>query len=377
MFTWNTWSPRLGFTYKLTGDGKTLLRGFWGRSHQGVLAGQFQGFHPGTTPTTFARFDPATGEYSDVLFSFDPPEDQAIDNEMRPPNTDQFSIGIDREIWADAVLSVSYVRKEGRDFTGWVDIGGEYGVATETLPDGREITVFPLVGPRDDRFLLLTNPDDWYMAYDGLLLTFEKRWSAGWQTYVSYGLSKTDGLQASNVGGRGGPQFSVPTGPFGSAGVDPNDLINAEGRLAGDRTHMFKAQAVTEIPKVDVLVSGYFQYLTGRPWAAATRVRLPQGRRWILLEPPGTRRFDPSTLLDLRFSKIFRFGPDRKLEILVDLLERAEPERRPFRQIERPLQSEIRGATILVRAPPRDDRGQAGFLVPFPCGQKTHAASRW
>ncbi len=320
LFTWNTWSPRLGANYRLTRDGKTVLRGSWGRFYQSVLAGQFEQFHPGSTPVTRARFDPLTGEYSDLLFTFDPLEDQGIDDAMRPPSTDQFSIGIDRELWADSVLSVSYLKKNGRNFTGWVDVGGAYGVDSETLSDGRDITVFPLVGPPSDRFLLLTNPDGWHMGYDGLLLAFDKLWSAGRQTHVSYGLSRAEGLQASNMGGRGGPQFSVPTGPFFEAGADPNDPTNAEGRLANDRTHMFRAVAVAEIPKIDVVLSGYFQFLSGRPWASATRVRLPQGTRWILLEPPGAQRFPSSSLLDLRFSKVFRFGRDQKLEVLVDVL---------------------------------------------------------
>ena len=38
------------------------------------------------------------------------------------------------------------------------------------------------------------------------------------------------------------------------------------------------------------------------------------------MEPPGTQRRPAQTLLDLRVSKIFRFDEDRRLEILVDVL---------------------------------------------------------
>ena len=47
LYTWNLWSPRLGVTMKLTADGRTMLRGSYGRFSQGVLTGEFSAFHPG------------------------------------------------------------------------------------------------------------------------------------------------------------------------------------------------------------------------------------------------------------------------------------------------------------------------------------------
>ena len=319
IFSWNVWSPRLGFTLRLDATGKTLLRGAYSRLYQDPVTQPVE-LHPGNTPATTASYDPATGTYSNIIFTFDPLRDLGIDPELRPASTDQFSIGIEHELGPDAALTASYIRKRGRDFTGWLDAGGQYGVATTTLPDGREITTFPLIGPQSDQFFLVTNPDGWFLDYDGLLLTFEKRWSRRWQTHLSYGFSRSAGLQASNIGLPGGSQFSVPTGRAALSGRDPNDLINAEGRLAGDRPHMLRALGIVEIPKIDVLVSGYFQYVSGQPWAAQTRIRLPQGRRWILLEPPGSRLFPAPTLLDVRVSKFFQWGETQRLEVLLDLL---------------------------------------------------------
>ena len=64
LYTWNVWSPRLGVTTKLTADGRTMLRASYGRFNQGVLTGELAPFHPGATPTTTVRFDPATGGYT-------------------------------------------------------------------------------------------------------------------------------------------------------------------------------------------------------------------------------------------------------------------------------------------------------------------------
>ena len=50
LFTWNVVSPRLGFTYKITEDGKTVLKGHWGRYYRGIVTGEFTGVTPSITP---------------------------------------------------------------------------------------------------------------------------------------------------------------------------------------------------------------------------------------------------------------------------------------------------------------------------------------
>jgi hypothetical protein len=54
LYTWTAVSPRLGFNWNLTADGRTLLRGNWGRFHQGIFVSEPSALHPGHTPTTVA-----------------------------------------------------------------------------------------------------------------------------------------------------------------------------------------------------------------------------------------------------------------------------------------------------------------------------------
>jgi hypothetical protein len=319
LYTWNVLSPRLGFNWKLTSDGTTLLHGNWGRYHQGVFVSEAAAVHPGITPVITAFFDPATGGYTDVVDVLDPKAQLRIDPETRSPYTDQFSIGFERELFTDAAVGATYVHKDGSDFIGWEDIRGVYEPGTRTLQNGETLPVFSLVSPAEDRLYLLTNQEELYLRYNGFLLTFEKRWSDRWQAMVSYSVSEAAGLQATNKLAPGMAQASTTLGlnPFGR---DPNDYTNATGPLNNDRTHMFRVQGAYEIPRVGVLVGGNFQYFTGQPWAAFANVRLPQGTRQIFTELRGTRRLSPQILLDLRVSKIFRFGKQGKVEILADVL---------------------------------------------------------
>lgn len=319
LYSWNVLSPRLGFTWKLTDDGKTLLRAFYGRFHQGVLTTELQSVHPGLTPTTVAFYDGATGGYTNVVEVIDPLTDVGIDPETETTRTIQFSIGIERELSQNLVVEASYVKKDGGRFTGWLDTGGLYGIAAATLPDGRTIEVFPLLNDPSERFFLLTTRDDYFFDYDGFLLSLRKRWSRRWQSTASYAYSEARGLQSQNGASAGQSQGSLTTS-FNPFGRDPNDLIDATGKLANDRTHLFRMQGTVAIPKADILLGAHFQYLSGKPWTAIANVGLPQGVRPVNLEPRGSRRISSQTLFDLRVSKVFRFGSASRVELLVDIL---------------------------------------------------------
>src|SRR5262249_44115043 len=98
LYKWNVVSPRLGVTGKLTGDGRTVLRASYGRFHQGVLTAEISPIHPGVTPTTTMQFDPATGGYTRLVSVVDPKINVLVDPNTRSPLTDEYSIGVDREI---------------------------------------------------------------------------------------------------------------------------------------------------------------------------------------------------------------------------------------------------------------------------------------
>ena len=45
---------------------------------------------------------------------------------MRAPHTDEYSIGVDREVGRRLAVAVAYIRKDGANFIGWTDVGGQY-----------------------------------------------------------------------------------------------------------------------------------------------------------------------------------------------------------------------------------------------------------
>jgi hypothetical protein len=227
---------------------------------------------------------------------------------------------VDREIGRRLAIAMAYVRKDGHDFIGWTDVGGQYSEQTRTLPDGRSLPVFEILNSTADRRFRLTNPAGYSMTYNGLVLAVEKRRSDRWQAFGSYTFSRSSGLQVSSGATAADSQVSTISGsPYLTFGQDPNSLTNARGRLPNDRPHMLRIMGSVDVPWTGLVVAGNAQHFSGKPWADTAQVSLPQGDQRILLEPRGSRRLSSQTLVDLRVSRAFTIGATR-VELLVDVL---------------------------------------------------------
>jgi hypothetical protein len=322
LYTWNLVSPRFGMTLKLTADGRTILRSSYGRFSQGMLTGEFEPFHPGASPVTTFDFVPASGDYSQIRSVVDNTINLRLDHDTRAPRTDEYSVGLDREIGRQLAVSVAYVGKRGANFIGWTDVGGQYAEGVRTVADGRSVPVFALVNRTADRRFLLTNPEGYSLTYNGVVTVLEKRRSNGWHMFGSYTYSKSYGLLASSGTSAAGAQVSTVSPPQPLMfGRDPNDLTNARGRLPNDRPHIFRMMAAVDVPRTGVAVAANLQHFSGKPWAASAVVALPQNsQQRVLLEPRGSQRLSSQSLLDLRVAKTFAFAGVGRIDLLVDVL---------------------------------------------------------
>ena len=317
--SWNTVSPRVGVVIKLDTDGRTMLRANAGRFSQGLLTGEISAIHPGRTRITIIQ------EPSGATLVRDSSQVQ-LNPELRLPYTNQYSIGLDREVGRLLTVSLAYVRKDGRDFIGWQELAGEYHEEPATLNDGRVVQVWRLTTPSEARLFQLTNPEDYSLTYNGVVITAERRRSRGWQAFGSYTLSRAYGLQPSSGTTAAGPQVATVGSPPASFapgvtfGQDPNDLINAYGRLPNDRPHMVRVMTSVDVRRTGFVVAANLQYLSGKPWAMTALVNPNEAARSVLIEPRGTRRLSSQTLLDVRVSRAFRFSNLGRVELCLDVL---------------------------------------------------------
>ena len=296
MFSWNAPAPRFGFNLKLSEKGDTVLRGAYGRAFRQVLTDDFVGVHPGLSPSTLARYDPATGKYSTIISVTSPNANLAVDPDLNAPYTDSFSVGLDRQLMKNVGVGVSVVHKNGHGEIGWVDIGGVYGQQSVVTPLGNTITVFPLVNATGARKYLRTDAPGGFLRYNGVILTMEKRMANRWRASFGYTYSKSEGKETS--------------------AQDPNQDIFTGGLRSFDRPHMILLTGAWDIPKADVFMAADLMSASGTPFAPQMQVTLPQGRLNVnIAESDGTYRQPFQNILSLRFSKyLFRQG-DRRLEL--------------------------------------------------------------
>jgi outer membrane receptor protein involved in Fe transport len=328
LFTWTHWSPRVGFNWKLTGDGRTVLKGFYGRYHRAVATGEYANVIGPSIKPTFSGtgYDFSTGEFTELTF-FEGNTNLGVDPDYEAPRTDQFTATLERDIGKGVGAHLSYSYKRAKDYATWSDITGQYVRVPITddfgdNPTGRTIDVLQLTSNPADRQFRITNGDTTGSTVHAATLTLLKRMTGNWQMNASVTWLRGTGQVTESVSGvgisqRGGLQFR-------DFGKNPNDFVNTDGRLRLDVTWSAKAQLLYKLPW-DMLISANVAHRNGawslrRARVAADITNVPEGTTILLQKRGENPRLDDVTQVDMRFQKDFRFGKDVRLGVFVDAL---------------------------------------------------------
>lgn len=313
LITWNVFSPRIGFVFQLTSDRKTLLKANYGRYYDSLHISNFAYPGPGFTDWSMFWWDAEIDEWE--LIDFMPAEiGYIMDPDIKNPYAEQLFVGLDRELMADFSLGVMYIHKNEGNSIGWEGRNTTYEEVQRVSADnGQTYTVFNRTGPYPETWQ--TNPEGYGQKYDALILTLIKRYSQNWMMNTSLTWSRSTGLtmMAKSTG-----QHTL-TSYAGNFGVDPNDLINAEGDLQHDKRWVLKITGGYNLPW-DIFLGTYFTYQSGRPRPVVVRVSdLNQGRQEILSVPRGEERYPSFYTLNLRAQKTFTLYGSWKLKVMLDV----------------------------------------------------------
>ena len=352
IMTWNTLSPRLGLTFDIRGNGKTILKATYSRYTEYMMMQYFSPLHPFRNPS-FIRFD-----WYDMNFNQQVDEDddfeiypldyraydsefakKQLDPEAKSPINDEYTAGIWHELFENFSLGVNFIFKDKKnifedglyapDTDEWwyhMDQAGakKYWVPfTAIVPSqdygDRTVTFYVRKNDAPDIFERTANLPELRRKYLALELLFNKRWADGWQFSGSVVYSKAYGnLEV---------WFTDSTG-YSDAASNPNAFVNTYGRLGTDNPLQIKLMGTVKLP-FGILLSSYYRYDSGWPWVRSVSIMPP--RSWcednnayrdfyqVIIEDPGQpRRTTSWNTLDLRLEKEFRVGDAGRLGVYVD-----------------------------------------------------------
>jgi len=337
MPTFNTLAPRLRASFDLTGDGRSVIKGGWGRYRAmrqsddiHMIANNFLG-------QTVYDWEDSNGN-----LLYDPGE---VDLDVNGPDFREQTLSGVGEFDANGVINPDEVAPQSDEFLVQfeqqlvrdvaVRATGIYSKATKQyrlLNTSRPPEVFniPITNPDPGPDGIVGNADDTgnfitYFDYadefagldfqtptlfndplaDRDYKSFEvamsKRMSNNWQFQGSYSATKLN------------EPFETE---YEDANLNPNDEI-----FSGNQTWEWGARFSGSYHfAYDILLSGNFEHRSGNPWA---RTAIFEGGENVdeletNVEPVGSERLPHINLLDVRFQKAFALSGSQRVEFRVN-----------------------------------------------------------
>ncbi|MEE9219194.1 MAG: TonB-dependent receptor [Acidobacteriota bacterium] len=266
-------APRISVSYDPFADGKTKLYATWGRFYgflflDSVVREQRQDFQSFTLvqPTAQVQILRNPTEGSFTIYQ--------VDRDLRTPFTDEWTIGLERELAPEIAIKVVFTKRKGRDQLQDIDVNhttvdrlsstgsGSDGVPDDCIsgllgpsglcePDGQPD--LETINPLFNQIFFLSNLN--FSDYRSLEVVLSKRLHRNWLFEASYTWSEA----------RGNAEF------FNSfLGDDPSQVDLEDGFLSFDQRHVVKFNAVAHLPK-EFQVAGSIQYESGLPFSLINR----------------------------------------------------------------------------------------------------------
>jgi len=330
LITWNLTAPRVGLTYDLSGDGKTVLKAnyasYW--------------WNPGTTainsnvnpnsPDWWRRYQWRdlngdgiwqNGEQGTLNRSSGGVGSTQLDPNLQDQRTREFATFIERELFANFGVHAGFV---------WRRIDGlyqsdnlnrpisAYNVPVTVRvpePDGTFAANAPTIQAFNLNPVNLALPvvnflhntggqDDFY----NLEFTANKRMSNRWSVNASYAYR----WNRDNANGYFGQTLRVRQDV-----ANPNDAINTDNGRYDFGLWSAKINGTVDA-RWGLRLTPAIRLQSGQPYSRTFVAALNYGSQTILAEPFGARQQDNIILVDTRVEKLFRVGKGRTISAFVD-----------------------------------------------------------
>jgi hypothetical protein len=332
-------APRAGFAYDLTGAGKTVLKGYYGRFYfnsSDTLANQENPV--GMAQLRYQFLDQNGNRLLDnaqELGVFRQTVGGAgfvrVDRDIKRPYSQELSGHLEREIVGGLSGRLSYVYKNIRDDWDEVDMArlSLYTVPrTVTDPgadarpgqtsDDRQITLLDRsVGATAPTDRVWTNPEDYNSDFNTVEFAINRRFDGKWMALGSFGYTWLNQFHDS---------IQATTSAIEAASIEKDFDWQPNFRLFGKETSTlwnYKLIGRYTLP-YEVGFSGSYKVQSGRNygrvWSTPAALLPNAGTEAIRVEPIDTRRAPTVDILDFRVDKGFTL-PNRlgRMVFMVDI----------------------------------------------------------
>ena len=351
--TFNHVAPRVGLIYDLSGDGRTLLKGNYGRYYfnPGVTLADSVNPNTSTQYTQYAWTDRngdrlwQDGEQGALQSQFGGTASVAIDPDLRNSHTDEWSAWVERDLGGQIGARAGFVWKMDRD--GYqqynrnrplsaynvpitvVDPGpdGTRGTSDDATLNMFNLSAAALAAPVAN---FVTNPEGFEADYKNVEVALNKRFSSKWSAVASFLYTWTKEYGSSYFGSGGGHIGGTNPSLFSSfASVVGAPITPADQDSLNDfTTWTFKAHGSYE-PGWNLRFTSIFRaqqgYPAGRVFNATSTsgatgsAGVNYGTQPLHAEPVTSQRMETVKVLDLRAEKSFKVSGRVKLGILFDV----------------------------------------------------------
>ena len=329
-----TLAPKVGFAYDLTGDNRTVIKGFVGQSRWNsadTLADQENPVGLATLRYAFVSCSATVTTNCDLngdrLIS-SPAELGAfqssggggglvrVDRDLIRPTSNEVSLNLEREVATGLSARASWVYKNMRNVWGEVDVLREAGYTVPfTINDPG---VDRVVGTADDQTFQTkalaagTGTDRVYKNDERnnadvhtAEFALNRRFSGKWMMLTSFGYT----WSTMNHAASGARSFVYR----------PFDQLFGDGGKETDTLWNYKIIGRYVMP-FQIGFAGSWKVQSGFNYARTISVTMPiEGARTIRVQPIDSNRYPSVAILDLRLDKTFSMGKFGKVQPMLDI----------------------------------------------------------
>lgn len=331
---WTDFSPRVGATYDLRGDGRTVVSTSYATYYGQMSPGQISSQLAATgavfvrypwTDTNGDRFVQASEVNTSVPFlsksnAYDPANPTnafapaVIDPNIKNDRTREFIVGFDRQLNSQMAFGASYIWRKYDQFA-WTDRlnwdSSNYRSVTytpTTCPTGARCETVTYFEPATQlpSATQYTNQDGRYRNYNGFELTFTKRMANRWSLNGSYAYNDaTETFEAAALEDPTCVQNVCP----GTNEYAPESAGSGIGNVFQNSRWLVKLNGRVQLPW-DFNLAANLLGRQGFPFPQS--VQTPNranggGQAQVQLDPMGDVRYSNMFTTDLRIDRTFRF----------------------------------------------------------------------